>query len=125
MVALTDHDRDLMVEGVTYRAAPGMVPSAIVRGEGLQADTMEVTGALGPGAFRRDDLLAGRWDGARVVIVATDWNDPAAVPVSLGTGRIGVPLRRRGVEVHVVGDAGDVGYIEGAIRSAWQVAREL
>lgn len=89
MVALTDHDRDLVIDGVTYRAAPGMVPSAIVRGEGLQADTMEVTGALGPGAFRRADLLAGRWDGARVVIVATDWNDPAAVPVPLGSGRIG------------------------------------
>lgn len=34
-------------------------------------------------------------------------------------------LRRRGVEVQVVGDAGEVAYIEGAIRSAWRVGREL
>ena len=30
-----------------------------------------------------------------------------------------------GVEVHVVGDAGTVGYIEGAIHSAWPVAASL
>lgn len=89
MLALTDHDRDLMVEGVRYRAAPGMTPSAIVRGEGLDADTMEVTGALGAGAFRRDDLLAGRWDGARVVMCAVDWSDPAVAAVPLGEGQIG------------------------------------
>ena len=89
MLALTDHDRDLAVDGVTYRAAPGMVPSAIVRGEGLDADTMEVSGALGTGAFRRDDLLAGRWDGARVVICAVDWSDPARGAIPLGEGWIG------------------------------------
>jgi 2,4-dienoyl-CoA reductase-like NADH-dependent reductase (Old Yellow Enzyme family)/NADPH-dependent 2,4-dienoyl-CoA reductase/sulfur reductase-like enzyme len=34
-------------------------------------------------------------------------------------------LRQRDVEVHVVGDAAEVGYIEGAIRSAWRVALAL
>jgi NADPH-dependent 2,4-dienoyl-CoA reductase/sulfur reductase-like enzyme len=34
-------------------------------------------------------------------------------------------LRDLGLEVHVVGDADDVGYIEGAIRSAWRVARSV
>lgn len=34
-------------------------------------------------------------------------------------------LAARGVEVHVVGDAAEVGYIEGAIRSAWAVAPAL
>ncbi|KQN90949.1 hypothetical protein ASE95_11760 [Sphingomonas sp. Leaf231] len=89
MVALTDHDRDLMVGEILHRAAPGMTPSAIVRGEGLEPDTMEVTGALGAAAFRRDDLIAGRWDGARVVMSAVDWSDPAQPPVPLGEGRIG------------------------------------
>ncbi|HWJ67168.1 MAG TPA: FAD-dependent oxidoreductase [Nocardioides sp.] len=31
----------------------------------------------------------------------------------------------RGIDVKVVGDAGDVGYIQGAIHSAWRVARGL
>ncbi|MFD7075011.1 FAD-dependent oxidoreductase [Nocardioides sp. NPDC059952] len=34
-------------------------------------------------------------------------------------------LQARGLEVHVVGDAGEVGYIQGAIHSAWRVARAL
>lgn len=34
-------------------------------------------------------------------------------------------LRDRGIEVEVVGDAGEVGYIQGAIHSAWRVAAAL
>lgn len=34
-------------------------------------------------------------------------------------------LRGRGVDVHTVGDAEDVGYIEGAMHSAWSVARSV
>lgn len=34
-IGLTDHDRDLEIDGMVYRAAPGMTPSAIVRGDGL------------------------------------------------------------------------------------------
>jgi NADPH-dependent 2,4-dienoyl-CoA reductase/sulfur reductase-like enzyme len=40
-------------------------------------------------------------------------------------GALAEELRTAGFEVHVVGDAGEVGYLEGAIHSAWQVARRL
>mgnify|MGYP003352938534 CR=1 FL=1 len=50
-VALTDHDEDLTVGGLVYRAAPGMTPSAIVRAEGVEADTMEASGARGMQSF--------------------------------------------------------------------------
>ncbi len=49
--------------------------------------------------------------------------------VIAGEVRAGAPLvdglGALGVEVHVVGDAGEVGYIEGAVRSAWRVARGI
>jgi 2,4-dienoyl-CoA reductase-like NADH-dependent reductase (Old Yellow Enzyme family) len=49
--------------------------------------------------------------------------------VVAGEVRPGAPLadalRERGVEAHVVGDAGEIGYIEGAINSAWRVARTI
>lgn len=64
-----------------------MVPSAVVRGDGLEADTMDVAGALTAGAFREADLLAGRWDAARVAVLAADWRTGAAV--ALGEGTIG------------------------------------
>lgn len=46
-----------------------------------------------------------------------------------GEVRAGAPLadelRAAGVEVHVIGDAAEVGYIEGAIHSAWALARTI
>ena len=87
-IGLTAHDRDLAIDGLTYRAAPGMTPSAVTRSAGLDADSMDVTGALTSSAISEDDLLAGRWDGARVALFATDWRDPAEC-VSLGEGVIG------------------------------------
>ncbi len=88
-LALTDHDRDLTVGGVTYRAAPGMTPSAVVRAEGLDADTMDARGALHAAAISEVDLDAGRWDGARVAMSAVDWSMFGAAPIALGEGTIG------------------------------------
>ncbi|RYY46819.1 MAG: DUF2163 domain-containing protein [Sphingomonadales bacterium] len=87
-IGLTAHDRDLAIHGLVYRAAPGMTPSAITRNAGLDADSMDVSGALSSSAIGERDLLAGRWDGARVVLFATDWSD-AGESVALGEGIIG------------------------------------
>jgi len=86
-IGLTDHDRDLEVDGMTYRAAPGMTPSAIVRGDGLDPATMEAKGALSSAAITERDLLAGRWDGARVAIFALDRVE--GTQVALGEGTVG------------------------------------
>jgi uncharacterized phage protein (TIGR02218 family) len=92
-IGLTSHDRDLTIDGFAYRAAPGMTPSAIRRSADLDADTMDVSGALGGAAIAEGDLMAGRWDGARVVVRAVDW-DSGALIAELGEGRIGqVELR--------------------------------
>lgn len=87
-LGLTDHDRDLWVDGLLHRAAPGMTPSAIKRSAGLDADTMDVTGALTSTAISERDLIAGRWDGARVRLFAIDWAAPGD-QVALGEGVIG------------------------------------
>lgn len=87
-IALTSHDRDVELEGFVYRAAPGMTPSAVKRSADLGADTMDVSGPLTAKAITESDLLAGRWDGARVVVRAVDWTS-GAVTAELGEGRIG------------------------------------
>lgn len=94
-IALTDHDQDISAGDRLYRAAPGMTPSAIRRGEGLDADTMEASGVLGDAAITADDLIAGRWDGARVTIAALDWRTGATVAM-LGGGTIGAVETRDG-----------------------------
>ena len=87
-IGLTTHDRDLTVDGLVHRAAPGMTPSAIERSSGLEADTMDVGAALSSAAIGEADLLAGRWDGARVRLFAVDWETGATI-AELGEGRIG------------------------------------
>jgi uncharacterized phage protein (TIGR02218 family) len=87
-IGLTAHDRDLVIDGLVHRAAPGMVPSAVRREVGLEADTMEVAGALDSAAIDARDLLAGRWDGARVRLFAVDWSGSGG-RVELGEGGIG------------------------------------
>lgn len=94
-IGLTDHDRDLMIDGLLHRAAPGMTPSAITRTDTLQADTMDVTGAFSSAAIAEDDLLAGRWDGARVAMFAVDWTGQQG-RVDLGEGMIGAVETRDG-----------------------------
>jgi uncharacterized phage protein (TIGR02218 family) len=67
------HDRNLWFDGVLHRAAPGLVPSAIRRSAGFEPDSADVQGALSHEAIRSDDLAAGRFDGARVLVGLVDW----------------------------------------------------
>ena len=94
-LGLTAHDRDLLIDGLLYRAAPGMTPSAVERSASLEADSMDVHGVLASDAIAETDLLAGRWDGACVALFATDWTAPGA-QVPLGEGTIGAIETRDG-----------------------------
>ena len=95
-IGFTSHDRDLTRDGFVYRAAPGMVPSAIRLSDGFEADDVDLDGALTSGAFTEDDLRAGRWDGARLVLSAVDWGDADAAPVMLVRGSFGSVALRDG-----------------------------
>jgi uncharacterized phage protein (TIGR02218 family) len=88
-LGFTSHDRDVEVEGLQLRAAPGMMPSSITETLGLDVDGLDVRGALTADAIRADDLHAGRWDGARVSIFLFDWSDPAAGQRVLAVGELG------------------------------------
>ena len=107
-IGLTAHDRALVIDGLEYRAAPGMTPSAVKRSAGLEADTTDVAGALAIDAIGERDLVAGRWDGARVMLFGVDWTPSTgsgqAHRVPLGEGRIGaVSLSREGFTAELRG----------------------
>lgn len=72
-LGFTTHDRDLWFDSVLHRAAPGMVPSAIRRTSGFADDGVEVEGALSHEAISAGDMQRGRYEGARIVIGAVDW----------------------------------------------------
>lgn len=92
-IGLTSHDRDLRVTGLRYRAAPGLMPSAIRQGTELEPESMDLRGALSSDAITARDLEAGRWDGAAVTLMLTEWTDPGALWLVLARGTLGVVER--------------------------------
>ena len=104
-LGFTGHDRDLDVGGFRYRAAPGVAPSAIEEGEVLDADSLDVAGALTGSGISETDLRSGRWNGAVVRLLAVDWSSPShwtqllrgeLGEVSLERGRFTVALKGPG-----------------------------
>lgn len=72
-LGFTTHDRDLWFDGVLHRSAPGLTPSSIRRTADLADDAVDIQGALAHDTISAEDLSAGRFDGARVVIGVVDW----------------------------------------------------
>lgn len=95
VIGLTSHDRDLMVGGIVYRAAPGMKPSALETSDSLDAGTMDLEGAIASDAIAARDLDAGRWDGAELELFVTDWSAADVAPVTVARGSLGA-IERRG-----------------------------
>lgn len=96
-VGLTSHDRDLMIGHVRYRAAPGMTPSAIRSGVGMEAGDVDLEGALTSDAISEADLVAGRWDDAALELRLTEWEAPGALWLMLARGTVGAVGRRGGL----------------------------
>ncbi|AQA00823.1 hypothetical protein BWQ93_11560 [Sphingopyxis sp. QXT-31] len=95
VVGLTSHDRDLVIDGTPYRAAPGMKPSALETSDSLEVETMDLEGAVSSVAIAAADLDAGRWDGAELLLMVTDWRAPEAeAPIVVARGELGAVERR-------------------------------
>lgn len=92
--AFTNHDRDIVVGGVTYKADGAFNPSALVSDDKLATDNLAVTGILNSADVTEADLDAGRYDLARVDVYLCNWADLAQGVVQLRRGWLGeVTLR--------------------------------
>lgn len=90
----TDHDEDVIVEGVTCRADTGFDGSEATARLGLSVDGAEISGALSDDALNESALAAGRYDAAQVDMHIVDWSEPA-LSVLMSRGHIG-EVRREG-----------------------------
>jgi uncharacterized phage protein (TIGR02218 family) len=105
-LGFTSHDRDLRIDGLVYRAAPGMLPSSVSLSDGFDAEALDVQGALSSDAILAADLHAGRWDGAALSLFMTDWEAPGAETLSVARGRLGeVTIRGEAFEAELRGPA--------------------
>lgn len=98
-LGFTDHDRNLEVEGRSFRAGSGLTAHALQQSTGLSVDNSEAVGLLSDAAIREEDLRSGRFDGAAVTIWRVDWQAPS----------LGQPLFR--------GSLGEISYSGGGFRA--------
>jgi uncharacterized phage protein (TIGR02218 family) len=77
VMGFTDHDRDLVLDGVTFRASTGFSSSEAVSRFALAVDGGEISGALADDSLTDADLAAGRYDAAAVETWLVDWSDPS------------------------------------------------
>ncbi len=94
-LGFTDHDRDLSFEEWSFRAGTGLTSGMLSQTSGLSVDNVEAMGALGDAAIREEDLVAGRYDGARIICWLVNWEN-VAQRVVLFSGYLGEITRSDG-----------------------------
>ncbi|MEI2384655.1 DUF2163 domain-containing protein [Breoghania sp. JC706] len=82
VLGFTDHDADIVFDGVTYLADSGPEASEATTGPGLAVGGSEIVGALNDLVLSAEplsatDLAAGLWDRARIEVWRVNWADPA------------------------------------------------
>jgi uncharacterized phage protein (TIGR02218 family) len=94
VLGFTDHDCDLLIDGVTYRAGTGFGASEASQRFDLSVDGGEIAGALEDDALSDADLAAGRFDAAEIETWLVDWSD-VALRLLVARGKLG-EVKREG-----------------------------
>ena len=76
VLGFTEHDRVLDVAGTACSPAFGLDGGDVPARLGAQVETGEVLGILDSAAISEDDILLGRYDGARVETWLVNWAEP-------------------------------------------------
>lgn len=88
-LGFTDHDRDIVFDGVTYQAQTGFTPSAIQNTGSLSVDNLDVQGMIAAGSITEADILAGRYDFAEIEIFQVNYQDTTQGALKLRRGWLG------------------------------------
>jgi uncharacterized phage protein (TIGR02218 family) len=89
VMGFTDHDKDLIIEGVTYKAASGFTPTAIANSADLSVDNLDVEGMLDDTSITEADILAGKYDFAAIEVFAVNYEDLTQGALQLRSGWLG------------------------------------
>ena len=85
----TDHDKDLVVSGDTYKAAASYRRSAVQTTSEMSVDNLTLEGVLDSAEITDADLRAGLFDGAQVEIFLVNWADLSQGTIKLRKGHLG------------------------------------
>lgn len=85
----TSHDKDLVIEGVTYMAASGFNTSAAQARSNVSVDNIEIGGLLSSDVITEEDIVAGKWNGATILTFITNWLNVSQGYLIVQRGTIG------------------------------------
>jgi uncharacterized phage protein (TIGR02218 family) len=83
-LGFTSHDRDLVIDGITYEAHGAMMPSTLESSADAAVNNLSTDGVIQSDLITVKDIAAGRYDGAKVVIAQVDWKHPNAGQILWG-----------------------------------------
>ena len=75
-LGFTDHDRDLLVEGINCQAATGWTAGAAETALGYGPGSLSASGVLDSAAISETDIQLGRYDHAVIELRRVDWQWP-------------------------------------------------
>jgi uncharacterized phage protein (TIGR02218 family) len=96
VIGLTSHDVDVTISAVSYAATPGLDVAALVSAAGFAVDNTEATMLEDGVIFTREDILAGRWDGAAFELFRFNWADTTMGRDVVKVGTFGNIAPKRG-----------------------------
>lgn len=85
----TDHDKDIVIDSLTYKAASGFTPSAVQNTTTLSVDNLDVEGMLDAGNITEEDIMSGRYDFAEIEIFQVNYSDLSQGKLKLRRGWLG------------------------------------
>jgi uncharacterized phage protein (TIGR02218 family) len=108
-MGFTDHDNDLTVDALLYKAATGFTASAVQSKSDFSVDNMDLDGMLTSDDIEEADILNGKYDYAEVEIFMVNYEDLSHGKIFLKRGRMGeVRVKRskfiaelRGISQHL------------------------
>ncbi len=96
IVAFTDHDDDVSMDGVTYKADGSFSANALTQQANMKVKDFDIVGLLDSALIGEDDMKAGLFDHARIDVFIVNWADASQGAVQVRRGWLGEVAMRGG-----------------------------
>ena len=91
VIGLTSNTRDMTLPAhgaLVFKSAAGLMPSSMQEAIG-EATTLEMMGIYNDALFKREDVLGGKWENARIEIFVACWDNTDLGELVLFSGFLG------------------------------------
>ena len=88
VLGFTDHDQDIIVDGIIYKANIGFTPKSISSDDDVRSDVLEIEGFLDDDLLSIDALQSGVYDDSKVEIFVCDYEKPSSSIAVIKSGSI-------------------------------------